>query len=455
MSRSVPDAAQRFMELNQLAAKRATTLRVPGYSLGVLFNGETHTAAFGVANTDIPVPVTERTLFQIGSTTKTATATLVMDYVERGLCDLDAPLRSVIPGFRLRTAEATEVATLRHCLTHTGGWQGDLFVDTGDGPDALSRLVGLMADVPQIAAPGGPFSYNNAGFYLAGRVVELLSGQEFECAVAHRLFTPLGMANSFFHAKDVLTRTFAVGHRADDEDGLVVARPWALPRNCHAAGGIVSDVLDQLQYCRFHLGLLPPAETLPGASTLRHMQEPQVEAGPGEHVGLSWLLRTTGEGKRLVTHGGATHGQASALVISPVDGFAITMLTNAETGAVLHREVVDYALDAFLGVERVQPELLTRVEAGVLGEFSGTFATPAVTAVISAVGDHLEMLLTHHTTFTDVEDEQHRLTMRLARGSVGVIQDGPMAGSVCQFVSNPAGETAWIRLRERLIPRVA
>src|SRR5438093_254212 len=100
---------------------------VPGIAIGVLHNGDEDTATYGVTNLENPLPVDADTLFQIGSITKTMTATIVMRLVERGSLDLDAPIRRYLPEFRVRDEDAAKRATLRHLVTHTGAWLGDWF----------------------------------------------------------------------------------------------------------------------------------------------------------------------------------------------------------------------------------------------------------------------------------------------------------------------------------------
>src|SRR5262245_772108 len=100
---------------------------VPGVAVGIWHNGEESLAGFGVTSVEQPLPVDAATLFQIGSTSKTATATLAMILAEEGKLDLDQPIRRYWPEFRLQDATATAEATLRHCFTHTGGWLGDYF----------------------------------------------------------------------------------------------------------------------------------------------------------------------------------------------------------------------------------------------------------------------------------------------------------------------------------------
>ena len=100
-------------------------LKVPGAAAGVWNAGRKETAAFGVTSIMNPLAVTPETLFQIGSITKTMVATVVLRLVEQGRLDLDRPVRAILPELQLADEASAADLTLRHLLTHTGGWAGD------------------------------------------------------------------------------------------------------------------------------------------------------------------------------------------------------------------------------------------------------------------------------------------------------------------------------------------
>src|SRR6202040_411660 len=109
---------------------------------------------------------------------------------------------------------------------------------------------------------------SQAGYNLAGRIVENVTGLTFEKAVASLIFEPLGLSNSFFAPADIMTRRFAVGHNPDEDGELAVARQWKDTRGNNPGGGLASSVSDQLRWARFHLS---------DAALARRMQEPTVK----------------------------------------------------------------------------------------------------------------------------------------------------------------------------------
>jgi CubicO group peptidase (beta-lactamase class C family) len=326
---------------------------VPGVAVGLLHDGTAQTAGFGVTNVAYPRPVDADTLFLIASLTKTLTATAVMRLIERGLLALDRPIRTYLPDLRLADASVAERLTLRHLLTHTGGWQElDRNIDTGPGDDALARLVERMADQPQVRPLGATWSYSNNGFSLIGRVIEVVTGQTYERAITDLVLAPLGMAHSFLCAEDAITYNVAVGHERGAQ-GVVVTRPYTVPRCTTPAGGVIATVADLVRYARFHLGdgTTPDGERLLTRETLALMQRPQVVGGHAEAEanGLNWYLRAV-EGIPVIGHEGRTNSQWSTLMLVPARGFAVVVLTNSGRGYEVLNAVVTWAFGHALGL---------------------------------------------------------------------------------------------------------
>jgi CubicO group peptidase (beta-lactamase class C family) len=360
----------RFEEVVDVARASMEELQVPGVALGVLSDGEEETIGLGVTSIENPLEVTPDTLFQIGSITKTFVATAVMRLVEQGKLGLDDPVRRHLTDFRLGEEDVAARVTIRQLLTHTGGWLGDYFDDLGHGDDALARMVERVAELPQLTPLGEVWAYNNAGFYIAGRTIEVLTGKTFEDAMRELVFDPLGLEHAYFFIDDVITRRFVVGHERDEQEATIVARPWAIGRAAHAAGGIVTSVRELLRYARFWIDggdLLSP-------ESVEEMTRPQVPVGGNvEAVGLAWMLMSI-EGVRLIGHGGGTKGQISWLGIAPDDGFAIAILTNHSYGGILADRAAESAYEAYLGVRQPQLEPVELDPAPYLGRYTARMA---------------------------------------------------------------------------------
>lgn len=436
--------------LRELLERRMRELVVPGVALGVIHSGREESAYAGVTSVADPLPVDEGTLFQIGSTTKTMVATVVMRLVARGSLGLDVPVRTYLPEFRLADEAAAATVTLRHILTHSGGWLGDYFEDTGRGDDALAKVVANLADLPQLTAAGAEWHYGNSGFYVAGRLIEVATGVTFERAMGELLFAPLGMRSSVFFAEDAIAYRVAAGHlvRGDTPE---VARRWALPRNSHPAGGVTSTVADQLRYARFHLGdgTAPDGTPLLAPQALRSMREP---VGPRGAVGLSWWLRTV-DGVGIASHGGSTAGLQSEFVLVPERSFAITVLTNSSRGHALGRELVRLALQEYCAVEDRDPEprATTRAQRAA---FAGRYAIARGQLELRLAGEDLLLVVGPRPGLDPPPNGWPPFPPPARCAVVGddelFVLDEPLRGGRVQLLRDAAGEVEWLRYGLRL-----
>lgn len=434
--------SDQFSRLRDQAREAMVRLGVPGVALGVIVGGETLVDGLGVTSVDHPLPVTADTLFQIGSISKTITGTAAMRLVEQRRLDLDAPVRRYIPELRLRDADATERVTMRHLLTHTGGFQGDFFLDTGWGDDALARYVARMGELPQLAPLGALWSYCNAGFNLAGRVIEAVTGQTVERAIGELVFAPLGMDRAFFMPHEVMTHRFAVGHRSG-AGGPEVLRPWPIPRAHSAVGAVCTSVSQLLRYAALHLA--PDAALAP-------MQEAQAQAGNfADQVGLTWMLRDVG-GLRLVAHGGATNGQMAQLAMVPDRGFALALLTNGDRGGALNLELMMSALEIFLGAQIPAPEPIAWAP-GRLAEYAGGYRSALTRVELRAEAGGLVAQVVPLGGFPDLDTPAGPPPPPVRLAQTGedrmLVLDAPYANNRCEIIRDEGGRPAWLRFGGR------
>jgi CubicO group peptidase (beta-lactamase class C family) len=442
-----------FVQLVARAEVLIAEQNIPGAAIGLLHDGQTHTAGLGVTSLTNPLPVTPGTLFQIGSITKTFVGTALLLLVERGQLDLDTPLRTYLPELRLSDPIVAEQVTTRHLLTHTGGWLGDYFDDVGPGDDALQRMVAeRMPTLPQELPLGSTFSYNNAGFYLAGRLIEQLTGQTFEAAINQLIFAPLALTDSLFFPGDVMLRRFAVGH-VQYVNGPVVADPWPLARAAHAAGGISSTVGDLLSYAQAHM----PGSALLSVASRTAMQTPLVSAlSILDHVGLSWFIREV-QGIRLINHNGATNGQIASLWIAPDHGFALAILTNASNGGLLTRPLMLQALEDVLGISQPDPTPISTT-AEQRAACAGSYTSALSDSRVEATADGLVLHVIPKGGFplrdSPPPPAPPPAQIALYSDTCAVITSGGLAGNLIEFGDWRAGRPHWMRLGGRVRLRV-
>ncbi|MCE6995296.1 beta-lactamase family protein [Saccharothrix sp. S26] len=356
---------------------------VPGAQVAVLVGDRIAGAAAGVLNTATGVPVTGDALFQIGSITKVWTATLVQQLVNEGVLDLDRPVRGYLADFRLadRCAEAT--VTTRQLLCHTGGFEGDLFTDTGTGDDAVEKYVAALAHAAQVFPPGERFSYCNSGYVVLGRLVEVLRGKPFNAVLRERLIAPLGLSDVATSVGEAILKRPAVGHFRSTSDGRVQpVRVWSMVASTAPAGALLAmSAQDLLGFVRMHLG----------CAEFDGMREPQVAVPDlgmtSGHWALGWALPDY-RGPLVLGHTGRTAGQRAFLRVVPDAGVAVAMLTNGGDVYPVFTEVFGHLLGELAGVVQpalpVPPEDRRPVDAD---RITGTYRSPVADNAVHVDAD--------------------------------------------------------------------
>jgi CubicO group peptidase (beta-lactamase class C family) len=356
---------------------------VPAAAVAVGLGGDVAEAAAGLLSRGTRVEATPDSVFQIGSITKVWTATLVMQLADEGKLDLEAPVRKYLPDLRLADEDAAAAITVRQLLSHTAGFEGDIFTDTGRGDDALEKYVAGLGDVQQLFPPGELFSYNNTGYCVLGRLVEVLREQPYDDCLEEYLFGPLGLSTASPSPYEAILHRVAVGHLQPDPDaGQVPAPVWAMARSNAPAGSMLAmSARDLLGFARMHLegGRAPDGTQVLAGQSVTAMQQRQVGLPDlrimGDAWGLGWELYD-GLGTAVVGHGGNTIGQASFLYVVPERGVAVVLLTNGGNPYGLSDAVLGHVLRELAGVELhpmpVPPEHPVEVDAT---RFEGTYTS--------------------------------------------------------------------------------
>jgi len=445
-------------ELAAFVAEAAKAYDVPGVSVGVLVDGQEFFTS---------VEVDERTLFHIASATKSFTATALMRLAAEGRVDLEATVRTYVPELKLADEGHAARITVRHLLDHTGGLEWNL-IDPDDGDGSLAAFVAKLAALPLIAEPGVRASYSQAGFNLLGRVIEKVTGQPYEQAVADLVLTPLGLADTVFDLDDVMTRKHTVGHNRDADGVLHTATPWkSYPAGTHGnnpGGGGVSCAADLLRWARFHLGeRVGASDEVLSVEGRRAMQEPKSElrgSTLGDAFGFGWFLKEIG-GARTVGHGGSGNGQFAEVHLVPEHGFAVVALSNcAPEGYQLNQSIVKWALEHFLGLVEEDPEPVAydaRRNQAVVGRYE----IDAMNLDVADDGERLTLAVgikpeIRAASDTEMPQDYPPAAMGFLaeEGDDYIITEGGLKGQRGVFTRNDSGAVIGIDIAGRLFGRV-
>jgi CubicO group peptidase (beta-lactamase class C family) len=388
------------MDQKQLESRLAELIKehkVVGAAIGVLHEGNVTEAAAGVVNLNTGVEATPDTVFQIGSMGKSWTATVVMQLVDEGKLDLDVPIRTYLPEFKVADPDVSATVTFRHLLPHTSGIDGDHFPDTGRGDDCLEKYVATCSELKQTHEMGATMSYCNTGYSIAGRVIEVVDEKLWDQSMRDRMFTPLQMARTGTLADEAIMHRVAVGHISPAPGEPQQVTPiWTLPRACGPMGIPNSTVGDILQFARMHLqeGNGPDGKQLLSSESAKAMQEPQIEVPDpytlGSHWGLGFILFDW-NGRKLYGHDGNTIGQASFLRIAPDADMAITMLTNGGSSGEIYRKLFSEIFSELAGITiPEQPKLPETPLELDLSKYAGTYERLSVKIELEVADGRLE-----------------------------------------------------------------
>ncbi|MEP6495413.1 MAG: serine hydrolase domain-containing protein [bacterium] len=454
------NADARFEALAKLAESKMKEYGVPGVALGIVQGGVVSIRGLGITNVEDPLPVTAHTVFPIASISKTFAATAMMRLVEQGKVNLKAPVRTYLPDFRVRDSTVSRDVTVWHLLTHLGGWEGQV-----SGPDrgteTLKTFVGSITDLMQVAPPGAAWSYNNAGFSIAGRVIEVATGTSINRAIHDLVFQPLGLEHAGTTAGEFIVQRFAAGHIT--RNGTPTLQRPFVPSSSVTAGGVGLCITDLLTYARFHMGdgTASNGERLLTRESLEQMRTPQQrKQSTDDDIGIAWHLRTVGP-IRTASHGGTLSGHILLLEIVPERNFAIAILTNSNVGWRVIEDVEREALKSYLGATYAVNQAIahrglveTLPSADPLAKqpdpapYVGTYARPSNTVVVRADGGKL---------FVQERPNNGRATTEMPVAFFGpdrvVVTDGTERGQSIEFVRDANGRVNWVRVVGRVAVR--
>jgi CubicO group peptidase (beta-lactamase class C family) len=349
--------------LDAYIANAVRTWKVPGLSVAIVRNDSLiYAKGFGVTEVGTSKPVDERTLFEIGSSSKAFTATLVAMMVSDGKMRWDDRISTYLPEFRMYDPLASEQVTLRDALSHRSGIaRGELaWLGSGlDRDEVLRRVRFLKPEAPFRSR----FSYQNMMFLAAGIAAAKAAGTTWENLLQQRILTPLGMTSSLPTSKTLSTTNVAKPHGAEHDSAFT--EPPFEAENIAPAGAILSNAVDMGQWLRFQLndGVINGKRLLSSAA-LRETHKPQIllNSGGGVRVssddstsgsnfstyGFGWFIEDY-HGALVWQHGGNTPGMTAAVGMLPGKKVGVAVLSNM-AGSPLPGLIQRYVFDRALGL---------------------------------------------------------------------------------------------------------
>jgi D-alanyl-D-alanine dipeptidase/CubicO group peptidase (beta-lactamase class C family) len=280
----------------------------------------------------------------------------VMQLVEQGRLDLDAPVSRYLPEFAPQNPFPVAI-TLRQLMAHRSGLVREPPVGHyfDPAPPSLLKVVRSLGRTKLIFEPGTRTKYSNAGIAVVGAVVERVRGQNFSEAIRSSLLDPMGMASSSFEPSAGLREKMASGMMWT-YDGQTVATP-AFLLGTSPAGNLVSTVTDLGRFLGFLFGggRGSGGKELIKAETLRSMAEPQLgNKGESPSFGLGFAISKL-DGHVCIGHSGAVYGFATDVQALPAEKLGAIVIITVDCANGIARHVAESALRLMLAARNGQP----------------------------------------------------------------------------------------------------
>jgi len=326
-SRATPD----FAAIDKFVETEMQVQHIPGLALGIVQSDQiVYLRGFGVAD-PAGRAVTPQTPFILGSTTKSFTALAVVQLVEAGQVELDAPVQRYIPWFRVADETASAQITVRQLLNQTSGFSTATGrrenIDFDTSPEALENRIRRLRDVELSQPVGATYQYSNCNYQVLGLIVQTVSGQSFEGYIHQHILAPLDMRNSFTSKEEGQQHGLAMGHRSLFGRPAAFDEPFS--RGSLPQGFLISSAEDMSHYLIAHLneGRYGNTTVLSPAG-IAELHQPAVRQGESEFFyGMGWDVGPV-NGLPTLSHDGDTFSFHTRMVLVPDSSWGVVTLSN-------------------------------------------------------------------------------------------------------------------------------
>jgi CubicO group peptidase (beta-lactamase class C family) len=348
--------------LTEAAERSLYAYRVPSISLALVHDGRIVWAkAFGYENAAKAVPADPDTVYVTGSIFKVVIASAVMQLVDEGKLDLDAPVNRYLKGYQIPSRFEKEAPlTVRHLLSHHGGIPNGaqiISVWARQPPLPLDEVVHKRVRVG--TRPGEKFEYSNFGFAFLGYLVGELSGTRCERALRQRLLDPLDMKHTVFEPTPEMLEHLAVPY-VNSPDGKDVVPTYPVHLDVYPAGEIYSTPSDMARFLLLHLnrGKVNGKQLLSARSVAEMAKLQYAKKDERSGVGLGWMIAPHHD-RQILWHNGAVPGYFSYMAIDPAKGNGVVLFTNKYT---VLEPAFGLFTDPLVDLRQLALELLERLQ---------------------------------------------------------------------------------------------
>jgi CubicO group peptidase (beta-lactamase class C family)/D-alanyl-D-alanine dipeptidase len=382
--------------LKPFLTSQMTLAGIPGLSIAIVDDQQIVWAqGFGMANPKEKILASAETVYRIGSVSKLFTDIGIMQRVEKGEINLDAPVTTYLPDFQPRNPFGAPV-TLRELMSHRSGLLreppvGNYFETT---EPSLAATVASLNDTELVYAPGTHTKYSNAAIAVVGYVLETQAHQPFAKYLKSSVLDTMGLGHSSFEPDPQIIRNLAKAEMWTYDGKTFEAPEFQL--GMAPAGSMYSTVED---LSKFLSVLMAQGKTENGVllqpATLQQMWSPQYQNPGGWEFGLGFIVRSF-EGRRMVGHGGAIYGFATTLDLLPEDKLGVVVIaTKDSVNAVTERigeETLRTVLAQRAGKPLVLPEPTSPVPEELGRKLAGRYGSGEEAVDLTYLDGNLSLL---------------------------------------------------------------
>jgi CubicO group peptidase (beta-lactamase class C family) len=389
LAQTLPDNASQaasYDAIDTYIEQQLDRLNVPGAAVAIVEGDQiVHQHGFGRARPGGPLPSPQAPFF-VGSVTKSFTALAVMQLVEAGKVELDAPVQRYLPWFRVADPQASAQMTVRQLLNQTSGlstaagWAplSDLNQSPGAGERQARALVTLQLTRPV----GSAYEYSNMNYNLLGLIVEAASGESYTAYVQDHIFRPLDMRHSYTTPTEARPNGLAVGHRYWFGYPIADYADEQVPRGSLPSGQLISSTEDMSHYLIAQLndGRYGSAQILSPAD-IAEMHRPAAEftmMGVSGQYGMGWFIDGQDQ-TRIVWHDGVVPDFFAYMAILPGQNKGLVLLMNADHFLMSNTALLEVGTGTARMLAGLQPE---SIWGGIIpGVLRGLLVIPALQIV--------------------------------------------------------------------------
>lgn len=383
--RAGDEMSEDYASLEGFILEKMREAKVPGLSISIVADGRTeYERGFGFRDILSGLPATPRTLYGIGSVTKSFTALAVMQLVEEGKIGLDDPVDKYVPTVPKPFGESPRI---RHLLTHTSGLPALGYAEAFGGgftgsDDAWlpvcspEDVITFMQDAQDwaVCRPGEAYFYLNEGYVLLGYIISKLARTSYEEYVQQKILRPLRMERTFFTKMDVDKENDRATPYIIDREGKHI--PSNFPYGINPDGGLVSNVIDLTKYIEMCIGRGEfEGKRLVAKKTFEAIEEPRInlpyEYFGNEAYGFGWRITPDFYKYKLVGHGGSVDVHTAYVGYIPERRIGVAVLANPSNYSL--SQIGMYAIAQLIGID---PKSLPFVKKdNILNKLQGQYET--------------------------------------------------------------------------------